>query len=166
MKAEKMLLDMQTNWMVKTTVASAIEEPEIKQQEPEREQQEPEIEQQEPEAEDEKSKIWLKNKPGMSNWSVERLLSWANRKKGSRHVSQGVQRVVDKIFELYRPKKEVEQQPEISEIARMRIGMAEQSGEAMQHVSNYYLTHQKEESDNLGLILKLQNKVNFSCFPA
>ena len=148
MKAEKMLLDMQTNWMIKTTVASATEKPEI--------------EQQEPETEAEKSKIWLRNKPGMSNWSVERLLSWANRKKGSRHVSQGVQKVVDKILELYGPKEVVEEQPEISEIARMRIGMADQATEALQHVSNYYLTHQKEENDNLGLILKLQNKVNVS----
>ena len=142
---------MQTNWIAKTTAStntiSATEEPETMQEKPETTRKHPEI--------------WLRNKPGMSNWSVERLLDWANRKKESRHISIGVQRVVDKILELYGPKKEVEQIPEISEIARMRIGGAEQGAQALHQVSNYYLMHQKDSNDDLDLILKLQNKVFF-----
>ncbi|CBY23616.1 unnamed protein product [Oikopleura dioica] len=131
-RAEKLLLDMHTNFIAKTTVASETERI----------------------TEQEKPEIWLKNKQGMNNWSVERLLTWANRKKMTRHVSSGVQKVVDKILELYGPKNEVVEIPEVSEIARMRINEADE----MQRVSNYYLMHQKEENDNLEIILKLQNK--------
>jgi len=129
---------MHTNFIAKTTVASETERI----------------------TEQEKPEIWLKNKQGMNNWSVERLLTWANRKKMTRHVSSGVQKVVDKILELYGPKNEVVEIPEVSEIARMRINEADE----MQRVSNYYLMHQKEENDNLEIILKLQNKVFFVLF--
>ena len=99
----------------------------------------------------------------MSEWSIDRLLNWASRKNRSSYVSKRVRKVVDKIFDVYGPKEEIEEKQELSEQAKIRLEGDKTLEDALQQVRNYYLVH-KDENDDLDLILRQQKKVNFSPF--
>ena len=143
----------------------------------------PETTVEEPEA----RKIWLESRPEMQNWPVRRLLRWANRKKTRRNISPAEKEVVDHIFELYgyletEESKEQEEQM-LSDVAPVSYEnkfnqnfereesqnydfdfgarLKEEVREVAETVSNYYFLHQKEEKDDLAVIMKLQAKVMF-----
>ncbi|CAG5109892.1 Oidioi.mRNA.OKI2018_I69.chr2.g4365.t1.cds [Oikopleura dioica] len=127
--------------------------------------------------EPEKSESWLESRPEMQDWPVQRLLRWANRKKTRKHISSEEKKVVERIFERY-GYLEKEDNQMLNDVAPVRtesifdqfeteenenfdLGarLKEEVREVVESVSNYYFLHQKEEKDDLAVIMRLQAKV-------